>query len=119
MSQSNRTIREYDSLWGLNNQGQTGGTADADIHAEEAWEITTGSSNTIVAVVDTGVDYLHPDLAANMWSNPGEIAGDGIDNDGNGYVDDVHGYDFANGDGDPMDDHFHGTHVAGTIGARG
>ncbi len=107
----------YDNLWGLNNTGQTGGTFDADIDAPEAWEVTTGSSSTLVAVIDTGIDYTHPDLAANIWTNPGEIPGDGIDNDGNGFVDDVHGYDFVNNDGDPMDDHGHGTHVAGTIGA--
>ncbi|PAY16161.1 hypothetical protein CKO51_28085 [Rhodopirellula sp. SM50] len=107
----------FDSLWGLHNAGQTGGTVDADIDGSEAWEITTGDADTVVAVIDTGVDYLHPDLAANMWSNPGEIAGDGIDNDGNGFIDDVHGFDFVSGDGDPMDDHNHGTHVAGTIGA--
>ena len=67
----------------------------------------------IVGVVDTGIDYNHPDLAANMWVNPGEIAGNGIDDDGNGFVDDVHGYDFANDDGDPFDDEGHGTHCAG------
>jgi subtilisin family serine protease len=72
-----------------------------------------------VAIVDTGIDVAHPDLAANLWTNPGEIPSDGIDNDHNGYVDDVHGYDFANNDGDPMDDHYHGTHVSGTIGAVG
>ncbi|WP_199609699.1 S8 family serine peptidase [Flocculibacter collagenilyticus] len=109
----------YDSLWGLHNEGQTGGTADADIDAPEAWEISTGSSDVIVAVIDTGVDYSHPDLAANMWVNPGEIAGDGLDNDGNGYIDDVHGINAINSSGDPMDDNAHGTHVAGTIGAVG
>src|SRR5262249_8409915 len=70
-------------------------------------------------VIDSGIDYNHQDLTANMWTNPGEIPGDGKDNDGNGFVDDVHGYDFVNNDGDPMDDNSHGTHVAGTIGAVG
>ena len=109
----------YDELYGLHNTGQSGGTSDADIDAPEAWEVTTGSRDIIVAVIDTGIDYTHPDLAANMWVNPGEIAGNGIDDDGNGFVDDVHGYDFANNDGDPFDDEGHGTHCAGTIGAVG
>jgi subtilisin family serine protease/fibronectin type 3 domain-containing protein/methionine-rich copper-binding protein CopC len=107
----------FSELWGLNNVGQTGGTTDADIDGVEAWDIVTGSGSIIVAVIDTGVDYTHEDLAANMWVNSGEIPGDGIDNDGNGFVDDVHGFDFYNFDSDPMDDHNHGTHVAGTIGA--
>ena len=109
----------YSSLYGMNNTGQTGGSSDADIDAPEAWDITTGSSDLVIGVIDTGIDYLHPDLVNNIWTNPGEIAADGIDNDGNGYVDDVHGYDFLNGDADPMDDRGHGTHVAGTIGGRG
>src|SRR5262249_9769887 len=109
----------FSSMWGLNNTGQTGGTPDADIDAPEAWDVTTGSSRVVVAVLDTGVDYTHPDLAANIWTNPGEIPGNGIDDDHNGYVDDVHGYDFVNNDPDPMDDQGHGTHVAGTIGAVG
>jgi len=106
-------------LWGLNNTGQTGGTPGADISAPEAWDLTTGSSSVVVAVIDTGVDYTHPDLSANIWNNPGEIPGNGIDDDGNGWVDDVHGIDAAYGDADPMDDNNHGTHCSGTIGASG
>lgn len=91
------------------------------IEAKQAWEYieqnNLNPSEIIVGVIDSGVDYTHPDLAANMWVNPGEIAGDGIDNDGNGYIDDIHGWDAVNDDGDPMDDNYHGTHVAGTIGA--
>ncbi|MDB9491293.1 S8 family serine peptidase [Dolichospermum circinale CS-534/05] len=110
---------QYSSLWGLNNTGQTGGKSDADIDAPEAWKISTGSKSIIIGVIDTGVDYTHPDLIGNIWKNPGEIPNDRIDNDGNGFIDDVHGYDFANNDGNPFDDHGHGTHVAGTIGAKG
>ncbi len=112
----------FGELWGMNNTGQSGGTADADIDAPEAWNISTGSSNIIVAVTDTGVDYNHPDLSANIWHNPGEIPGNGIDDDGDGYVDDVYGVDTGDSDGNPMDDSDdpgHGTHVAGTIGAVG
>ena len=109
----------FGTLWGLHNSGQSGGTNDADIDATEAWDTTTGSGSFVVGVIDTGIDYTHPDLAANVWTNPGEVAGNGIDDDGNGYVDDIHGYDFANDDADPMDDHGHGTHVAGTIAAVG
>jgi subtilisin family serine protease len=109
---------DYPLLWGLNNTGQTGGKPDADIDAPEAWNIQTGNP-IVVGVIDSGVDYNHPDLAANIWTNPGEIAGDGIDNDSNGYIDDVRGWDFAYNDNDPMDVDGHGTHVAGTIAAIG
>ena len=104
--------------WGLNNTGQQGGTPDADIDAPEAWDVTTGGNDALIAVIDTGVDYNHPDLAANMWHNPADPL-DGVDNDGNGIVDDYYGADFVNNDGDPMDDYGHGTHVAGILGAAG
>ncbi|MDH4240459.1 MAG: S8 family serine peptidase, partial [Phycisphaerae bacterium] len=111
----------FDQLWNMHNTGQTGGTADADIDAPEAWDMTArGGSEVIVAVIDTGVDYTHPDLAANMWVNQAEFTGtSGVDDDGNGYIDDIYGYDFAYFDADPIDDAGHGTHVSGTIGAVG
>ena len=110
---------DYSELWGMNNTGQTGGTADADIDAPEAWDISTGDSSIVVGVIDTGVNYNHPDLVDNAWINPGEIAGNGVDDDGNGWVDDVHGINAIVGDGDPDDDHDHGSHCSGTIGATG
>src|SRR5437867_12034323 len=109
----------YFLLWGLHNTGLLGGTPGADIKAEAAWEITTGSRSVLVGVIDSGIDYRHPDLAANVWTNPGEIPGNLIDDDHNGFVDDVHGWNFVNDDNDPFDDYLHGTHVSGTIGAVG
>ncbi len=110
---------KFADQWGLSNTGQTGGVSGADIKALKGWEIAKGSDTIVVAVLDTGVDYTHPDLAGNIWVNPGEIPNNGIDDDGNGYVDDVYGYDFINNDNDPMDDNGHGTHCAGIIGAIG
>ena len=109
----------FTQLWAMRNTGQTGGTPNADIDAVSAWDITTGSQNVVVAVIDTGIDYTNPDLAENIWTNPGEIAGNGVDDDNNGFIDDVHGYDFCKNDGDPMDENGHGTHCSGTIAARG
>ena len=107
------------SLWGLHNTGIYGGRPGADIHAQDAWDLQDAAANIIVAVIDTGVRYTHEDLADNIWVNPREIPGNGIDDDGDGFVDDVHGINAINNTGNPMDDHGHGTHVSGTIGAVG
>ena len=108
-------------LWGLHNIDEQEGRVDADIDGPEAWDIKRDASEIIVAVIDTGIRYTHQDLAENMWVNEGEIPGDGLDNDGNGVVDDIHGLNARDEDlqGDPNDDNGHGTHCAGTIGAVG
>ena len=112
---------ESSKLWGLNNQGQVingvAGTPDADIDLPEALAHATVQTQVVVGIVDTGIDYNHPDLRDNMWKNPGEIAGNNRDDDGNGFIDDVYGFNFVNNTGNPMDDDEHGTHVAGTIAA--
>ena len=105
------------TLWGLRNTGQNNGTAGMDINVVPAWQITTGRPEIVVAVIDTGVRYDHQDLMENMWVNPGEIPGNGIDDNGSGFIDDVHGINAIDGSGDPMDTGGHGTHVAGTIAA--
>ncbi len=122
----------FDKEWGLNNTGQPIGQYEGeapgiDIDAPEAWEHGTGSRDIVVADIDEGCDYTHPDLAPNMWTNAGEIPDNEIDDDGNGFVDDVHGWDFLHNDATTYDgafDHtngtdFHGTHTSGTIGAVG
>lgn len=115
---------KFDKQWGLNNTGRnsggwfSSGKAGVDVSALKAWEITKGSKDIKIAVIDTGVDYNHKDLKGNIMINEAELNGEpGVDDDGNGYIDDINGYDFANMDNDPMDGHGHGTHCAGVIGA--
>lgn len=110
---------EFGRQWALENNGQTGGKVDADINAPLMWNTQKGSRAIVVGIIDTGVDYNHPDLAGNIWNNPGEISGNGRDDDLNGYIDDIHGINAIRNNGNPMDDNVHGTHVAGTIGAVG
>ncbi|HXW53051.1 MAG TPA: S8 family serine peptidase, partial [Myxococcota bacterium] len=110
---------EYPRQWALENTGQAGGKVDADINAELMWGYQKGSKDIVVGTVDTGFDFTHPDLVKNVWSNPGEIANNGVDDDNNGYVDDAHGINAINNTGNPMDDNVHGTHVSGIIGAEG
>ena len=99
---------KFGGLYGLEN-----------IDAPRAWDVGQGDPSMVVAVLDTGIDWSHPDLVGNLWVNPGEVPENGVDDDGNGFVDDIHGYDFVDEDGDPLDLHGHGTHVAGTLGAVG
>ena len=105
---------DFPGLWGIRDNG-----SNTDVDAQAAWEINKGSKDVVIGVIDTGINYNHPDLEANMWRNPGEIPGNGVDDDNNGYVDDVFGINAINNSGNPMDDHKHGTHCAGTIGAVG
>lgn len=115
---------DFSQLWGLNNTGQTiqftTGTPGVDVRFAKAWRLAKPApGEVVIGILDSGVDVTHPDLIANLWTNPGEIHGDGIDNDGNGLIDDVHGYDFASNSGQLSDSGNHGTHVAGTAAAVG
>lgn len=114
---------DFNLQWALHNSGQIVagyvGAPGADMDALDAWSIATGSQDIVVAVVDTGCNLTHPDLTANLWTNSHEIPGNGLDDDGNGYIDDVYGWDFRDGDNDPADVSGHGTHVAGIIAAQG
>jgi serine protease len=103
----------FDQQWGLKN------TLGYDINAVNAWAIERGSKNVALVVIDSGIDYTHPDLINNIWINPNEIPNNGVDDDNNGYIDDIHGVNVITGSGDPMDDHGHGTFIAGVIGAEG
>jgi serine protease len=109
----------FPKQWDMQNIGQNGGIIGADVNALGMWAIESGDPNIVIGVIDTGIDYTHPDLTANIWVNVLEIPQDGIDNDGNGYVDDVYGINAIQNSGNPMDDNSHGTHVSGTIGAVG
>lgn len=115
------TDNTFTKQWGLHNEGNMEyvySLQDADIDMSEAWGIEQGNAGIIVAILDTGVDYMHPDLTNRMWTNTAEIPDNGIDDDGNGYIDDYRGFDFADNDSDPYDFSGHGTHVAGIVGAE-
>ena len=108
--------------WHLHNTGQGGGAADADVDASEAWNLQQGSPDITIAILDDGVELSHEDLAANIFINPGEVPGNGIDDDDNGFIDDVNGWDFSDNDNDPnpaVAEDSHGTAVAGVAAARG
>jgi len=109
----------FSKQWALQNTGQNGGTPDADIDAPEAWDIETGSLDITIAIIDSGVDYNHPDLSGNIWKNEDEIPNNGVDDDNNGFIDDIRCWDFCNDDNDPLDDSGHGTHCAGIAAAIG
>ncbi len=109
----------YPDQWSLNNTGQNSGLPGADVDAEQAWDLATGDPSIVVAVLDSGTDIDHEDLAANVWHNDDEIPNNSLDDDNNGYIDDWEGWDFHNGNNEPRPVHYHGTHVTGIINAVG
>ena len=107
----------FSEQWGLHNTGQSGGVADADVDGPEFWQGVWSVQDVVIAVLDSGLNFTHPDLQNRGWINPGELE-DGVDNDASGKIDDLHGWDFVNNDRDPSDDHGHGSHVAGILAAN-
>ena len=111
----------FGNQWHHQNSGLEGGTVDADVDSSVAWDVTQGANDTIIAVIDDGFDMSHPDLAPNLWVNAGEVPGNGVDDDGNSFIDDIHGFDFKMNDGNPAasTNDFHGTATAGVAAALG
>jgi RHS repeat-associated protein len=118
-SQATPDDSRFGEQWALRNTGQAGRTAGSDVNAAPAWRESTGSTSTVIAVLDSGIDFSHPDLTDNLWVNPGETSGNGIDDDGDGLVDDSRGWNFVYDTNDASDDQGHGTSVAGIIAAEG
>lgn len=110
---------DFDKQWALHNTGQDDGLLDVDLNGPEMWEELPGDNSIVTVVIDTGINYKHPDLRKRVWVNKGEIPNNGIDDDNNGVIDDYHGFNAIAANGDPMDDNGHGTHCAGIIAAEG
>lgn len=108
----------FPQQWALHNEGGSQGRSDADVDAPEAWAISTGAPDVVIAIIDTGIDYTHPDLTQSLWINPGETPLNELDDDGNGFIDDLIGWDFTDNDFNPFDDYGHGTHVSGIVAAQ-
>jgi subtilisin family serine protease len=118
-SKTNTNDPDFCKQWSLENTGQMKGTPDTDIDAPEAWGIEIGDPAVVIAIIDSGIDYYHPDLSDNIWINEDEIPNNGIDDDGNGYIDDIKGWNFIQNNNNPLDDQGHGTFCSGIAAARG